>query len=112
MALYEFSCMNCKTIFEELSPCDNTGEYPDVVCPNCGSVDKKKMPSMFAFNFSDPEGTKRWNSDSAGHDYRFKTKSPQVQAERAFAEASSHMGSNPYNDKNDMDRYDAGIHDA
>jgi putative FmdB family regulatory protein len=112
MAIFDFMCIKCDNVFEELTVHDETGEYPTVVCPRCGSRNKKKLPSMFAFNFGNPEGTKRWNSDSAGHDYRFKTKAPGVQADRALAEAASHMGPNPYGNKNDMHKYDAGIHDA
>ena len=110
--IYVFACDHCDNEFEELSSYDETGKYPNVVCPECGSLDKKKMPSMFAFNFTNPEGTKRWNSETSGHDYKYKTKIPQVQAERALAEAASHMGTHPYNNKNDIDKYDTGIHDA
>lgn len=112
MPLYNYLCNQCDNEFEELSPYDETGEYPNVACPRCGSTDKEKVPSTFAFNFTNPEGTDRWNSGNSGHDYRFKTKTPQVQAERALAEAASHMGANPYNIKNDIDKYDTGVHDV
>lgn len=113
MPLYDFVCTKCDSGFETLSAFDETGEYPTVICPECGSKEKKRVPSMFAFNFTNPEGTDRWNSGSGGHDYRFKTKVPQVQAERALAEATSHMGANPYGNRiNDLGSYDTGVHDV
>lgn len=112
MPLYDFVCLKCENGFESLSQYDETGEYPGVVCPQCGSTTKKKVPSKFAFSFANPEGTDRWNSDSYGHDYRFKSKIPQVQAERQLAEAASHMGAQPYTFGSDAGTYDTGIHDA
>lgn len=111
MPLYDFLCNKCENTFESLAPYDETGQYPGVTCPQCGGGDKRKVPSRFAFNFGNPEGTDRWNSDSYGHDYRFKSKIPEVQAERAAAEAMSHMGSQPYSFGDDTATYDAGIHD-
>ena len=111
MAIYEFLCEQCGKTFDALTPYDATGQYTAVVC-SCGSRDKKKLPSMFAFNFSNPEGTDRWNSDAYGHDYRYKAKIPQVQAERTAAQLGSHMGSEPYKPGNDLENYDIGIHDA
>jgi putative FmdB family regulatory protein len=112
MPLYDFSCDSCGRNFEALAPYDESGAYPSVVCPDCQSSSKHKVPSMFAFNFSNPEGTDRWNSDDCGHDYRLKTKLPSVLAERAAAEAASHMGRNPYADLGDANKYDTGVHDA
>ena len=110
MPLYEFICNDCENTYEELaSVSDET--YSGIKCPRCESLNKKKLPSNFAFKFGNPEGTDRWNSDSYGHDYRFKSKIPQVQAERANAEAFSHMGPQPYNWGSDTDKYDIGIHD-
>ncbi len=113
MPFYEFSCKKCKKQYEDRCAFDPTGKYPKIVCPECGSKSKEKLISNCTFNFAQPEGTDRWNSVASGHDYRFKTNIPKVKAERAIAEAMSHMGSDPYTDTSapDID-LDLGIHDA
>ena len=58
--------------------------------------------SSTSFNFTNPEGTSRWNSEPSGHDYRFKHNQPKVAKERANAEAASHMGSQPYRKIDDI----------
>jgi len=102
MPNYDFKCLRCKQIYEELAPYDKTGKYPKIKCPECGSLRKKLLVTCPAFNFTNPIGTDRWNSDSTGHDYRFKHKQPQVAVERAEAERKSHMGANPYNPIDDV----------
>ena len=62
--------------------------------------------------FSNPVDTKRWNSDSGGHDYRFKHNIPKVKQERKIAEAMSKMGDNPFGTKNDIEQYGEGVSDA
>lgn len=94
--LYEFQCKKCKKIYEEFAEYDESGKYPDVICPQCGSKQKVRIMGVPSFNFSNPVGTKRWNSDSYGHDYRYKHNIPSVKAERESAEKHSHMGPNPY----------------
>jgi putative FmdB family regulatory protein len=96
MPLYEFQCKKCEEIYEEFSSYDATGKYPEVKCPKCGSKKKTRLMGAPSFNFSNPEGTKRWNSDSTGHDYRYKHKVPQIKSEREHAEKHSHMGPKPY----------------
>lgn len=110
---YKFECSDCRSEFYDLCSFDVSGEYPDVTCPNCGSTKKEKMLTSCSFQFSNPVDTDKWNSESTGHDYRFKHNIPKVQKERAVAEAMSHMGSNPYGNNlgNDID-LDTGIHDA
>jgi len=103
MPLIDFECKSCKKIYEELVPYDETGKYKKVKCPNCNSSKKNKLMSGFAFNFSNPTDTDRWNSDSSGHDYRFHHNLPKVIDERRRAEEASHVGSNPYNQINDLD---------
>lgn len=112
MPIYDFCCDDCGHQFEDLAPIDESGVFPGISCPSCKSESKHIVPSLFAFNFANPEGTDRWNSDSYGHDYRLKKKLPGVLAERAAAETASHMGTNPYADLSDTDKYDVGIHDA
>jgi putative FmdB family regulatory protein len=96
MPLYDFKCLRCETVYEERVEYDETGKYKKVKCPECNSTRKEKLISAPAFNFTNPEGTDRWNSADKGHDYRFKHKQPSVKKEREQAEAFSHMGSNPY----------------
>ena len=112
MPVYDFECSLCKNIFEEISSFDETGLYPNIECPKCGSKEKTKLASCSNFNFSNPVGTDRWNSGSTGHDYRFKHHIPKVQAERKMAEVMSHMGADPYGSTVERDlNMGEGIHD-
>jgi len=45
MPIYEFRCENCGEVFEKLQRMDE--DYPP--CPNCGSFDVMKLPSIFGF---------------------------------------------------------------
>lgn len=110
--MYDFECKKCKTVYEELTEYDATGKYKGVKCPHCGSKRKIKLMNCCAFNFTNPVGTDRWNSDDTGHDYRFKHNAPNVKKEREMAEQMSHMGADPYGALNDVSQYDEGIHDA
>jgi putative FmdB family regulatory protein len=113
MPFYEFQCQKCNHKYDELCSYDETGKYPDVKCPECGSKKKDKLISNCSFQFAQPEGTDRWNSDSTGHDYRFKHNFPKVMKEREKAQQASHMGANPYGDTSEADiQLDTGIHDA
>lgn len=114
MPNYRFECKKCSQEYYELcSGWDDTGKYPKVKCPKCGSKSKLQLMTNCSFQFSDPVGTDRWNSETSGHDYRFKHNIPNVQREREMAEAMSHMGSSPYGDTSDSDiEMDTGIHDA
>lgn len=62
--------------------------------------------SACSFSFSNPEGTSRWNNADTGHDYRFKHNLPKVLNERKHAEEASHMGSDVYNQINDLEKPD------
>jgi len=110
MPTYLFQCKKCKNEYYDLVNYDATGKYPKVKCPKCKSKSKEQLITTCAFQFAQPEGTDKWNSDSKGHDYRFKHNVPKVQDERKMAEAMSHMGANPYNQLNDIE-LDTGIHD-
>lgn len=111
MPFYEFECNKCKLKYDDLVVSyDETGKWPTVKCPECGSKKKTKLMSNCQFNFANPEGTDRWNSQSTGHDYRFKHNIPKVKKEREMAEALSHMGSSPYKSIDDTP-LDVGIHD-
>ena len=100
--LYEFECKKCKTVYEEFSPFDETGKYPTVICPKCKSKKKTRVFGASAFNFTNPVGTDRWNSESKGHDYRFGYNLPNVKAQRENAMAKSHMGADPYTSIDDV----------
>jgi putative FmdB family regulatory protein len=113
MPTYVFQCKKCNKVYEELTKWDKMGKYKDVCCPDCGSKKKNQLPTCANFQFSNPVGTDRWNSDSTGHDYRFKYNIPKVKKEREMAQALSHMGANPYDDTSQADiQLDTGIHDA
>jgi len=111
MPLYSFKCNNCDKKFDDLTPYDEKNLYPSVFCPHCGSKEKEKLVTSPNFNFSNPIGTDRWNSESSGHDYRFKHNIPKVQEERKMAESLSHMGKNPYKSSNNDFDLGEGIHD-
>jgi putative FmdB family regulatory protein len=114
MPTFEFHCKKCDNKYEALTKFDNTGKYKDVVCPECGSKSKEKLMSVPTFAFAQPQDTDVWNSESKGHDYRFKYNIPKVKEERAMAEALSHMGADPYGSSDmlqDDIELDTGIHD-
>ncbi len=110
MPIYEFSCKNCKKKYDELVKYDETGKYPGVQCPDCGSKKKERLVSMVSFAFSNPVGTDRWNSESGGHDYRFKHNIPNVQRERQMAEMMANGDTAPYREIDDT-KLGEGIHD-
>ena len=113
MPIYTFRCKKCEHEYEELSSFDKTGKYPKIKCPECGSASKTNLISSCNFAFANPVGTDKWNSDSTGHDYRFKHNIPNVKAEREAAQAASHMGTDPYGDTSEADiNMDTGIHDS
>lgn len=102
MPFYDFYCKKCESAYEELVAFDETGKYKGVKCPHCGSKKKEKLVSGASFNFTNPEGTDRWNSDSNGHDYRFHHNLPKVIEQRRNAEEKSHMGAKPYRNIDDI----------
>jgi len=105
MPLYDFECKKCNKVYEELTKLDESGEYPDVECPECGSKDKIKLVSIpSAAIFKNPKGCDKWCNS---HDYRAKHTMEKGAEERRYAEKHSHVGSNPY--KNDPTNNDADI---
>ncbi len=115
MPVFEFRCKNCNVVYDALTAFDETNKYKGVECPECGSKKKDKLMSGCAIVFAQPEGTDKWNSDSTGHDYRFKHNIPKVKQEREMAEALSHMGTDPYGSGDMLEsdiNMDTGIHDA
>jgi len=102
MPIYDFQCLKCETIYEKIAKYDKTGKYKGVKCPECKSCRKEKLISSVSFDFTNPEGTGRWNSESTGHDYRFKHNQPRISKNRAEAERLSHMGAQPYRKIDDI----------
>ena len=96
MPKYDFECKKCKCTYEELAAFDETGKYPDVECPECGSKSKTKVMSSCSYNFSNPVGTDRWTSAAGGHDYRFRHNLPNVIKQREAAERASKGNPKPY----------------
>jgi len=74
-----------------------------VSCPNCSSSKKEKLISSCSFNFSNPVGTDRWNSQNSGHEYRFKHNLPNVIEQRKRAEIAQKTIS-PYNHIDDLNK--------
>lgn len=111
MPNYVFQCKKCEKVYEELTSWDESGKYPSVKCPECGSGKKDKLATCCNFMFANPEGTDRWNSDTTGHDFRYKTKANKDRAEREMASKKSHMGGTdeiyrPMDDLNTGDPFD------
>lgn len=90
---YNFQCKECKKEFSDLQPFDPKGKYPDVRCPKCNSKKKKLMPSSANLKFSNPQDTSKWDNFSYRAGYNLES----AQDLRREAEASSHMGKDPYN---------------
>lgn len=68
-------------------------------CPMCQSTSKTELIGCPSVSFSNPVGTDRWNSDSKGHDYRFKhnmDKPGGTRDQRAAAARASKVGAEPY----------------
>jgi len=103
---YDFQCKKCEFIFDDIAAYDEEGKYPTVVCPKCNSQEKEKLVSCCNFNFSNPVGTDRWNSESSGHEYRFKHNLPNVIEQRKKAEIAQKT-SNPYNRIDDLNKNDS-----
>lgn len=94
-------------MFDEFVSYDPQGLYLSISCPKCGSSKKEKVVSACNFNFSNPVGTDRWNSENSGHDYRFKHNLPSVIEERKKAEIAAKTDTSPYNEINDLNKNEA-----
>jgi putative FmdB family regulatory protein len=116
MAIYEFACKKCNHHYDVTSlMSEKESTVKKAKCEKCGSKAKKEIMHASNFNFTNPIGTDRWNSESGGHGYRFHHNLPKVIEERKNAELLSHMGADPYGQAdmsaNDIE-LDTGIHDA
>lgn len=103
MPTYELRCKKCDHSYEILSSMgDREENVKKAKCVECGSKSKEQLISCPNFNFANPVGTDRWNSDSKGHDYRYKYNAPNVAAQREAAEKNSHVGPTPYHEIDDI----------
>jgi len=73
MPIYEMRCEGCGEAYDVWSSMSKKEEsVGSAVCPSCGSSEKEEIVGCPSVNFTNPVGTDRWNSESRGHDYRFK----------------------------------------
>lgn len=105
MPRYEFSCEECNEIFDIWS---NMSEKEENVkkakCPKCESINIFENLGC-SVSFVNPTGTDKWNSDSKGHDYRYKYNMDRpggVRDQRKHAEAHSRVGNDPYRKIDDI----------
>ena len=103
MPFYELECKKCGNCYEIMSlMADREKNVKKSKCPECKSRAKIQIISAGNFNFSNPEGTDKWNSS---HDYRFRhnmDKSGGTRDQRKAAEVASHVGKAPYNKIDDV----------
>tara|TARA_Y100000034_G_scaffold40932_1_gene50379 strand:- start:1274 stop:1573 length:300 start_codon:yes stop_codon:yes gene_type:complete len=89
MPLYEFECKKCTVQYDEFVSYDETGKYPTVKCPECGSKRKLKLISQIA---------RGANKDS--HGYKFGHKLEEAQSLRRRAKKA--QGDSGYNKIDDI----------
>jgi len=106
MPRYEMQCEKCNEVYDIWS---NMAEKEETVksakCPSCNSKSKTEIFGCPSVSFSNPVGTDRWNSDSKGHDYRFKynmDKPGGTRDQRKAAERASRVGKEPYRKIDDV----------
>ena len=69
MALYEYGCPSCKTVFEKRMPMTDVVQL--MKCPNCGKQAKKTMGSFAVVGRAESslgDGPAPWDSDGGGDD--------------------------------------------
>jgi len=105
MPRYEFTCEQCGEVIDLFcSMAEKKDAVKKIKCEKCSSTEIQENFG-FLFNFSNPEGTDRWNSESTGHDYRFKhnyEKPGGTADQRKNAERHSHVGDDPYRKIDDI----------
>jgi DNA-directed RNA polymerase subunit RPC12/RpoP len=99
MPVYVFECLKCSEKYEDLTSYDETGKYKKVKCPYCKSKKKNKLPTCcMQVVFTNPRGTSKADNFSYVAGYNMA----QAKEERRRAETASHMGTQPYNEINDL----------
>jgi putative FmdB family regulatory protein len=105
MPRYEFQC-ECGEVYDVWAKmADKDKEVKAAKCPKCGSKSKDEIMGAPSVKFSNPVGTDRWNSESKGHDYRYKynmDKKGGTRDQRKAAERASRVGSEPYRKIDDI----------
>lgn len=99
-------CEKCQEVYDVWSKiADKDESVKKAVCTSCGSKKKSEIFGCPSVKFGNPVGTDRWNSESKGHDYRFKynmDKSGGPRDQRAAAAAASKVGATPYRKIDDV----------
>lgn len=105
MPRYEMQCESCAETYDVwASMSEKDKAVLDASCPKCNSKNKNEVFGC-SVRFSNPVGTDRWNSESKGHDYRFKynmDKPGGPRDQRAMAARASKVGPNPYRKIDDI----------
>lgn len=105
MPRYEMQC-SCGEVYDIWSKiAEKENVVKESVCPKCNSKEKTEIYGCPSINFTNPVGTDKWNSDSQGHDYRFKynmDKPGGTRDQRLAAERASKVGSEPYRKIDDI----------
>ena len=105
MPRYEMKCENCQEIYDVWSSISKKEDsVKEASCPKCNSAEKSEIFGC-SVKFANPVGTDRWNSESKGHDYRFKynmDKPGGPRDQRAAAERASKVGKEPYRKIDDI----------
>lgn len=100
MPIYEMICDSCGEPYDILCSMSLKEEkVSSASCPSCGSSFKTEIVGCPSINFKNPVGTDRWNSESQGHDYRFKynmDKPGGTRDQRVAAARASKVGAEPY----------------
>ena len=84
---------------------DKNSSVKSAKCSSCGSKSKTEIVGCPSVKFANPVGTDRWNSESKGHDYRFKynmDKPGGTRDQRKAAEKASRVGAEPYRKIDDV----------
>ena len=100
MPIYEMKCDGCGEVYDVWSSMSKKeSSVKEATCPACGVADKTEIVGAPSVNFTNPVGTDRWNSESKGHDYRFRhnmDKPGGTRDQRAAAARASKVGAEPY----------------
>jgi putative FmdB family regulatory protein len=106
MPRYEMKCEKCEEVYDVWSNMsEKTENVANAECPSCGSREKTEIMGCPSVKFANPVGTDRWNSESKGHDYRFKhnmDKPGGTRDQRAAAAKASRVGAEPYRKIDDI----------
>lgn len=106
MPRYEMQCTNCGEVYDVWSKIAEKEEsVKNASCEKCNSKEKEEIFGCPSVKFANPVGTDRWNSESKGHDYRFKynmDKPGGTRDQRAAAARASKVGPEPYRKIDDI----------